>query len=135
MRTRTIRQTVVLPGTPEAVYRALMTTREHEAFTESPARISPKVGGAFRAWDGYIRGKNLELVPGKTIVQAWRAAEEDWPEDHFSTVTFRLSPVRNGTRLTMTHADVPADHASQLASGWKEFYWEPLKRYLVSESR
>jgi uncharacterized protein YndB with AHSA1/START domain len=135
VRTRTIRQTVVLPARPEAVYEALMTTKGHEAFTESPARISPKVGGTFRAWDGYIQGKNLELVRGKTIVQAWRASEEGWPEDYFSTVTYRLTPVRNGTRVSFTHTAVPAEHARQLAAGWKEFYWEPLKRYFARQGR
>jgi uncharacterized protein YndB with AHSA1/START domain len=132
VKTLTIRQTVVLPAPPKAVYEALMTTKGHEAFTDSPARISPKVGGTFRAWDGYIQGTNLKLVPGKTIVQAWRASEEGWPVDYFSKVTYRLTAVRNGTRVTFTQADVPAEHAGQLATGWKEFYWEPLKRYFGS---
>lgn len=134
MKTGTIRQTVSLPGAPEAVYRALMTTKGHAAFTGAPARISPRVGGTFMAWDGYIHGKNLKLVPGKRIEQAWRPSEESWPRDHFSKVTFVLAKSAAGTKLTFTHAKVPADHVGHLASGWKESYWEPLRVYLAKTS-
>jgi uncharacterized protein YndB with AHSA1/START domain len=131
MKTGTIRQTVTLPGAPEDVYRALMTTKGHAAFTGSPARISPRVGGTFMAWDGYIHGKNLKLVPGKRIQQAWRPSEETWPKDHYSTVTFVLTKAAGGTKLTFTHAKVPSDHVGHLSSGWKESYWEPLRIYLA----
>lgn len=130
MRLRTIRQTVVLPGSPMDVYRALMTTRGHAGFSGAAARISPKVGGTFMAWGGYIHGKNLKLVPGKTIVQSWVPSEVSWPEGHESKVSFRLAPSPRGTRVTFTHSGVPSEHASHLASGWKESYWIPLRRYL-----
>jgi uncharacterized protein YndB with AHSA1/START domain len=130
MKTRTIRQAVTIRASPHAVYRALMTSRGHSAFTGSPARISPKVGGEFEAWDGYIHGTNLELVPDAKIVQSWVAAEADWPEGHESTVTYLLQPMKGGTRLTFTHARVPVRHAGHLAQGWKDHYWAPLKAYL-----
>ena len=60
-----------LPGTPDEVYTALMTSRGHAAFSGANARVRPKVGTTFMAWGGYIHGKNLKLVPGKTIVQSW----------------------------------------------------------------
>ncbi len=132
MKTKTIRQTAIVPARPEEVYKALMTSRGHEAFTGSAARISPRVGGAFSAWDGYIHGRNLELVPGKKIVQDWRPTEEGWPDDYYSRVTFRLSPYRGGTRITFTQTKVLAEHAKALAGGWKDFYWGPLRRYFGS---
>lgn len=131
MKTGTIRQTVHLPGAPEHVYQALMTTKGHAAFTGAPARISPRVGGAFMAWDGYIHGKNLKLVPGKRIEQTWRPSEESWPKGHFSRVTFVLAKSARGTLLTFTHSQVPADHVRHLSSGWKESYWAPLRAYLA----
>lgn len=130
MKTGAIRQSVVLPGTPEEVYRALMTTAGHEEFTGVPARISPRVGGSFMAWDGYIHGKNLELVPGKRIVQTWRPSEDGWPVRHFSKVTYLLSKAPRGTRLRFAHTGVPLDHVGHLRAGWKESYWEPLSKYL-----
>jgi uncharacterized protein YndB with AHSA1/START domain len=131
MKVRTIRQTVVLPGTPRQVYDTLMTTRGHKAFTGADARISPKVGGKFMAWGGYIHGTNLKLVPGKTILQTWVPSEENWPKGHESKVQFRLAPNPRGTRLTFTHSGVPAEHAGHLGSGWKKSYWIPLRKYLA----
>jgi hypothetical protein len=29
----------------------------------------------------------------------------------------------------MVHSGVPAELADDVAEGWKEFYWEPLKKY------
>ncbi|HZY92991.1 MAG TPA: SRPBCC family protein [Thermoplasmata archaeon] len=135
MKTRTIRQSILIPAPPEAVYRALMTSKGHEAFTGAPARISPKVGGRFTAWGGYIHGSSLELVPPKRIVQAWRPSEDSWPVSHLSTVSYRLAEARGGTRITFVHSGVPADHAGHLAEGWKESYWEPLKTYFRGAQR
>lgn len=130
MKTKTIRQSVMLPGSPNEVYRALMTSKGHSGFSGAPARITPKVGTTFVVWGGYIHGKNLELVTGKKIVQSWRPSEETWPQDYYSTVSYELAPVKGGTRLTFVHSGVLADHAGHLSSGWKESYWIPLKAYL-----
>lgn len=138
IRTGSIRQRVEIPASPSAVYRALMTSAGHRAFTGAPARISGRVGGLFTAWGGYIHGRNLELVDGKRIVQAWVPAEASWPDGHESKVTYRLSPSRNGTRISFTHSAVPREHVGHLSSGWKESYWDPLKRYFArskAESR
>ncbi len=135
VRTRTIRQTVVLPGTPTEVYRALMTSKGHSGFSGAPARITGRVGTTFEVWGGYIHGKNLELIPGRRIVQSWRPSEETWPQDYYSTVTFDLSEAPGGTRVRFEHAGVLADHAGHLAAGWKESYWLPLASYLEKSHR
>lgn len=129
-RTGTIRQVVRLPAVPADVYRALMTSAGHRAFTGAPARVSPRVGGKFVVWGGYIHGTNLKLVPGKLIVQSWRPSEDGWPEDYYSTVRFELAETPRGSRLTFTHSGVPTDHVAHLSKGWKESYWEPLRTYL-----
>jgi uncharacterized protein YndB with AHSA1/START domain len=130
MKTRTIRQTVLLPAAPQLVYETLMTSKGHSGFSGAPARITPKVGATFTVWGGYIHGKNLELVPGKKIVQSWRPSEETWPQDYYSTVSFTLAPAKGGTRLTFVHSGVLPDHAGHLSSGWRKSYWEPLTEYL-----
>lgn len=131
VKTRTIRQSVWIRASPQDVYTALMTTKGHEGFTGASARISPRVGGRFEAWGGYIHGTNLELVPGVRIVQTWRPAQDDWPHDYYSKVSFRLSPSRGGTRIAFTHSGVLAQHAGHLSSGWKESYWTPLRVYFA----
>ena len=127
--TKTIRQKVVLPAAPKKVYAALMEEKQHAAFTENAAKISKKAGGAFSCYDGYVTGLNVELVPGKRIVQAWRA--QDWPKGTFSLVTFGFAPAAGGkTRLTFTHLGVPASDYKDKCEGWRTYYWGPLKAFL-----
>jgi uncharacterized protein YndB with AHSA1/START domain len=133
VKLRTIRQSVVLPGTPREVYDALMTTRGHKAFSGADARISPNVGGKFMAWGGYIHGKNLTLVPGRTIVQSWVPSDPNWPKGLESKVRFSLRAAPRGTRVTFTHSSVPSEHVGHLSPGWKKSYWTPLRKYLSSQ--
>jgi uncharacterized protein YndB with AHSA1/START domain len=56
--------------------------------TRSEASVSDEVGAELSAWDGYITGRNLELVPGERIVQSWRTTEfTDEHEDSIITLT------------------------------------------------
>jgi activator of HSP90 ATPase len=129
---RIIQQTVTFTASPHEVYEALMDSKQHAAFSHAAAQISRQVGGEFNAYDGYITGKNIELVPDKKILQSWRAV--GWDEDHFSTVTFELTPTPEGTRLDFTHADVPAGTEEEFTRGWIDNYWDPLKIYLEKQT-
>lgn len=130
---KTIRQTATFRASPKAVYAALMDSKKHSRFSGAKAVISRKVGGKFRAYDGYAEGVNLELVPGKKIVQSWRAS--DWPKDHYSKATFILNRVRTGTRLRFTQTGVPDRHYKSIKQGWIDFYWTPLKEMLERRRR
>src|SRR3989338_2069202 len=104
METKTIKQSVTFKTTPHAVYEMLMDSDKHSQLTGGEAKISREIGGTFTAFDGYSEGTNLELIPDKKIVQTWRAS--DWPEGHYSRVTFLLKEVDAGTRLTFTQTGV-----------------------------
>jgi activator of HSP90 ATPase len=123
-----IQQTVTFNASPHDVYEALMDSKKHAAFTGGKASISRVVGGKIAAYDNYIAGKNIEIIPDKKIVQSWRAV--DWPEGYFSTITFKLTPVPEGTRLDFTHVDVPEGTEEEFTQGWTDNYWEPMKKYL-----
>jgi activator of HSP90 ATPase len=125
METKSIRQTVILKASPHDIYETLMDSKKHAGFTGGKATISRELGGKFSTFDGYAEGVNLELVPDKKIVQTWRA--EDWPEGHYSKVTFSLNKVGPGTRLTLTQTGVPGEHCEDIAQGWQDYYWSPLK--------
>ena len=125
---KTIRQSATFKASPHEVYEALMDSRKHSKFTANQATISRKVGGKFSAYGDSLSGTNLELVPDKKIVQAWRA--NDWPAGHHSKATFTLTPVKGGTRLTFYQSGVPAEHYSGIKQGWIEFYWKPMKAML-----
>jgi activator of HSP90 ATPase len=127
----TIHQVNTFKASPKRIYDILMSSREHAAFTANgAARISRKPGGSFYCHGGYISGRNIELVPGKRIVQAWRA--HNWPPGVYSLVTFTLKRAGKGTRLTLDHTGIPGNHRGHLSSGWKARYWRPLRAYLAS---
>ena len=128
MKTRRIRQSVTFKAAPRQVYELLMDSRKHGTFTGAEARISRKVGGKISAYDGYIEGVNLELVPDKRIVQSWRGS--DWPEGHYSRVTFSLTKVEKGTRLTFNQSGVPGKYYKDINQGWRDFYWSRMKNKL-----
>ncbi|HYC20720.1 MAG TPA: SRPBCC family protein [Candidatus Bathyarchaeia archaeon] len=127
MKTKTLLQSVVLKATPHEVYEALMDSAKHTEFTHSSANIGREVGDAFSTFDGYASGTNVELIPDKKIVQRWRA--DDWPPDHYSTVTFELHAQGHETRLDFTQIDIPEDLYPDLETGWVEYYWDNLKGY------
>jgi activator of HSP90 ATPase len=134
MKVTTIKQKTLIPATPDEVYEAFMDAKKHSAFTGSKATCDPKVGGEFTAWDEYISGKNLELVKGKKIVQEWRIT--GWPDAYPPSkleLTFRKT--KNDTEISMIHSNVPTQQADDLAEGWDEFYWKPLKTYFTKQAR
>jgi len=132
--TCTIKQSVLIPATPVEVYDAIVNAKKHAAFTGSPAKSANKVGGKFTAWDGYITGKYLKLVPGKKIVEEWRT--NDWPADYPpSLIELSFERVNAATRLTMVQAEVPAAQAPQYRQGWKDYYWTPLKTYFGAKRK
>ncbi|MBI2445583.1 SRPBCC domain-containing protein [Candidatus Micrarchaeota archaeon] len=132
MKTATIKQTVEFPGvTPQEVYDSFLSSKGHSDMTGgAAAEISDKVGASFTAWDGYITGKNLELVSGKKIVQAWRTTEfPDDAEDSVLKIELSVTKDLKGTVLKMTHSKIPAGQEAQYGPGWHESYWEPMKEY------
>ena len=124
---RTIEQSIAFKATPSDVYAALMDSAKHAEFSGAAADIGSRIGDPMSAYDGHITGRNIELVPGHRIVQAWRADEEGWSENHFSTVTFDLEAIRHGTRLHFTQSDVPDESADAIAQGWQDHYWSAMK--------
>jgi activator of HSP90 ATPase len=127
---RTLRQTVVLPGTPNAVYRTLVDPKVHAKFSGAPARFLAKPGGAFSHYGGALEGFVVFLEKDRRIVLAWRA--NSWSKGHYSIADFVLTPVKGGTRVVFTQAGVPTAALASISSGWHEHYWDPLKTFLKS---
>lgn len=133
MKTRTIRQSAWFDAPAHDVYELLMDSRKHTQLAGgAKCSISRKVGGRVSISDGYITGENIELVPDKKIVQSWKAEEDCWPDGHFSKVTFSLKPYRGGTQLVFTQTGVPVVCGKRFDSGWKDYYWTPMRDLLAA---
>lgn len=130
MNTKTLKQQATFSCSPKKLYEILMDSKSHTAFTGTRAVISPEINGKFTVYDGYCRGYNIELMPGKKIVQAWHFAEDGWPEDHYSICTFTFIKHEKGCLLKFTQSAIPAHKYEALKEGWKTYYWEAIKDYL-----
>jgi activator of HSP90 ATPase len=126
----TIKQNEIFANTTaNTLYAMLMDSAIHAAFTGDEATISTEVGGSYSAYGGYSTGKNLELIPGKRIVQTWHAA--DWAPGAESICIFEFEQQGNDAVINFTHEDVPEEQLDDIAKGWIDFYWEPMRAYLA----
>ena len=117
----------VLPASPEDIYNAWLDSRQHGSMTGGKAEITPAPAGEFSAWDGYLWGRNLELVPHRRIVQAWRTSDFD-ADDPDSRLEVLLQPAVEGTLFTIRHTNLPEDGLSY-RQGWVDNYFRPMERY------
>lgn len=125
---KTIKQRVKFKTDPMIVYDLLADSRKHAALTGRPAIISRKIGGAFSLGDG-VTGINVDLVPGRRIVQAWR--HRRFPEGIFSMAAVTLTPTPDGgTQLVLVHRGVPKDLIPETEQAWRDHYWARIKAYL-----
>ncbi|HEY7957739.1 MAG TPA: SRPBCC domain-containing protein [Polyangia bacterium] len=130
MATESVQVSDVIPAAAERIYRAWLDGIEHAAMTGGAATAEPHVGGRFSAWDGYIRGTNLALEPGRRIVQAWRSA--DFPEgspDSRLEILLEADPA--GTRVTLIHSEIPEGQAADYEQGWRDHYFQPMRQYFT----
>jgi uncharacterized protein YndB with AHSA1/START domain len=118
----------IIPASKETIYNAWLDSKQHAAMTTTAdATAGAKVGDSFMAHDGYITGKNVELAPNSKIVQSWRSTEFS-PDEADSLIEVTFEDKENGTLVTLTHSNLPP-HGTQYESGWKAYYFEPMKAY------
>lgn len=123
-----LHQEIELKAAPQRIYEILLDSKQFAAFTGMPATIDPPTGGAFSMFGGMIVGRNVELIPGQRIVQAWRPTH--WDSGVYSVVKFELKPQGSGTMLILDHTGFPEGEYDSLFKGWGLRYWDPLKKYL-----
>ena len=125
-----IHQEVTINATPADVYRVLTSSVDFAKMTGGrSADISKEVGGKVSLFGGDIRAVNIELVPGKRVVQAWRS--QAWPDGIHSIVKFELSPEANGTKLVFDQSGYPEGARAMLEGGWEQMYWNPMNAMLA----
>jgi activator of HSP90 ATPase len=124
----TIHQETTFPAPPSRIYRALVDLKEFAELTGAPTSGGSIEGAAFSAFGGHITGRQLELVPDKRVVQAWRATT--WPEGVHSIVRFELLADGKGTKLVFDHEGFPEGEKEHLSSGWKAMYWDKIAKHV-----
>jgi len=121
--------TVQFPVPASEIYDFWLNGDQHAAMTGAPATGTAEIGAEFTAWDGYIWGKNIDLVPNERIVQSWRTSEF-LEEDEDSLLEVHLKSLEKGCELTITHSRIP-DNQPDYKQGWEDHYFTPMKDCFV----
>ena len=131
--TKPIVQSVTFKASPEKLFQIFTDSKKHSASTGAKASVSAKAGARFTAFDGMLSGRNLLVVPHRTIVQAWRGSH--WKEsDPDSILILNFSKAPGGGRIDLVHVGVPQHDHKGVTKGWPHYYWKPWKTYLKGQS-
>lgn len=117
----------IFPITAQKLYKAWLNSDQHSAMTGSNAICSSEIGGLFSSWDGYINGKNIELIANKKIKQSWRTTDFS-EDDEDSIIEINFKNVKSGCEIVLTHSKIPKVTANY-KTGWDEYYFQPMKEY------
>ena len=132
--TKAIQQSVRLAASPTELFDTYLNSKKHSAATGGKARMSRKAGGAFTAWNGQLRGRNLLIVPKRMIVQSWRSVNfKAGDPDSILILQFRKAP--GGGQIDLVHVNVPAQDHKGVSKGWPKYYWKPWKKYLARKKK
>ena len=126
---------VTYPHPPEKVWRAI-STKELVAKWLMPNDLEPVVGREFqfcvgpqRGWSGNVYCRILEADPPRRLSYTWG-------NEHLDTVvTFTLTPVDGGTKLTLEHTGFTGIKniliGFLLGSGWKKTLKTKMRELLA----
>ena len=129
-----IHQEALIAAPPEQVFDLLTSGELFGAATGQPAEITDREGEPFSLFGGRVQGRQIELVPGQRVVQAWRfgaAHPTPWEPGVYSTVRFTLEPAGDETRLVIDHDGIPPEWIDHISSGYPAFYRDPIANYFA----
>ena len=132
--TKAIEQTVQFNATPQELFEMYLDSKKHTDATGGRARMSRKVGGKFTAWNEMLHGRNLMIVPNRMIVQSWRSINFK-KSDPDSILILFFGKTAKGGEVELTHVNVPPHDHQGVTTGWRKYYWEPWKKYLVAKKK
>lgn len=125
-----LERNIFVDAPPETVFAFFTDPAKITLWLGRQATLEARVGGQVRVEVNDTRtifGEYLELVPHNRIVFTWGWIGHDSVPPGSTTVEITLQPENNGTRVRVTHRDLPND--TERANHTKA--WEPALGRLV----
>lgn len=126
--TTTVKQKHTFKCTAEDLYRALTEKEMVEQFSRSQCIVEAVENGKFELFSGNVNGIFLKLQPHNKIEMKWRLS--GWPANHYSHVKLTIVQKEDTTEIHLEQTNVPSQDVEKTKSGWIQFYWEGMKRFL-----
>ena len=132
LKTKDIVIDEVFPHTAETIWKLLTSAELMTRWMMQPKDFQAVEGTDFTfhtnpagAWDGIIRCKVLEVVPGRRLSYAWKGGDDGnvgYGSRLDTIVTFSLTPTEAGTRVQLVHAgfETPRNDIAykNMSEGW-----------------
>jgi activator of HSP90 ATPase len=131
-----IHEEALIAAPPQQVFELRTNGTLFSAATGQPAEITDREGDSLSLFGGRVEGRQVELVRGQRVVQAWRFGAEHlspWEPGVYSTVRFTLEPASDGTRLVIDHTGIPAEWIEHISGGYPAFYQDPISKFFANE--
>jgi uncharacterized protein YndB with AHSA1/START domain len=128
-----IEKSVYITVPIERVWSALTDARALESWMDDTAQLELRAGGRYQFFGGETTGTFIIVERPDRLEYTWR--QRDWPQEWAdSVVRWELQPERRGTRLYLTHTQIPSEEerASQ-DEAWDLYVLEPLKDWLEGD--
>jgi activator of HSP90 ATPase len=127
-----IQQQAMIAADPAQVYAVLADADALSVLSGKHGVMGASAGEEFSAFDGNVVGRQIELVPGERIVQAWRFPV--WAPGVYSIVRFTLTAEDGGTCLVIDQHGVPDDWHQHVDTNWPTFYLTPLTGHFAART-
>lgn len=127
-----ITQQALIAAEPAEVYAVLADADALSALSGMSGVPGRSAGEEFSAFDGNVTGRQIELVPGQRLVQAWRFPQ--FAPGTYSMVSFSLTAEAGGTRLVIEQHGEPDDWHDHIDANWPTFYLTPLENHFARQT-
>ncbi len=120
---------LMIDASPETVWEFLVDPKKVTRWKGQSVSLDPVEGGEYRVdvIPGHTaRGQFVELDPPSRLVYTWGWEQGDGEPAAVppgsSTVEIELVPENGGTRLVLTHRDLPSQEAAEShTAGWDHY--------------
>jgi len=120
---------VVIDASPETVWEFLSDPEKIRRWKGIDVSFEPRAGSGYRieVVPGHtVAGEVVELDPPRRLVYTWGWEGDENVPPGSTTVEYELVPEGAGTRLRLTHSDLPSEESvASHTHGW-EHYLERL---------
>jgi uncharacterized protein YndB with AHSA1/START domain len=119
--TEVVEREIRIEAPASLVFEFLTDPAKMVRWMGSEAVLEPWPGGRYQvnvSGHDWVSGKVLEVIPERRLVFSWGWEDEPALPPGQSTVEISLEPDADGTRLRLTHRDLPRDLQTFHGLGW-----------------
>ncbi len=126
---KTLSKVYEYQATLDDVWKCFTDPKYIEAWDAGPVEMTDKEGSEFKLWGGDVWGKNLKVIKGKALEQAWSSVGWESP----SKVKFTFEEDNGKVKVTLKQSDIPDNELKSTDSGWDDYYLGAITTLLTDK--